>query len=442
AALNFAKPRNAEEKIDVFAQRALFEFRQLRLFQDRKANLLVQPLTTKNGGYLPGYLVVKNLWHQLVFNRGVTPLLDTDLFLLYLRTFIYDDLGFVDVLLSPEHSLKPNQEGDSSQAIADYFFTRISECSQLTTKEVASRVEAAILNGGASYYDDVQVGTSPEQARRGKKRFEDLLADFESGSADKTEELLRLREYQIRIIKQRRFICIASFAAPVEVNEKGRVLVGQQIGRDGQTRPLFGLSGRSGLRQAKGSGSVECFLCARPRLSVMTVNLQDEVVAVFSLSEAFDAALAAEVGEMRASLSDALKRKELFAEYLDIALAEPELAHWRKAYANAYEVGIENFYIDKALSRTPEECVETCASTMRETGFYKVLGEDYELVNTFARFSLNSSLARGARALLKDLTDPDHWDFDQLVNEIKTRGLNAHFPLLVDLEDKILFSLV
>jgi hypothetical protein len=69
--------------------------------QLRKEDLLVSQLDCKDGGYLAGYMAVKNLRFTLLTNRKCTHLVDQDLYLGFIRSFIYEDYGFVDVLLGP-----------------------------------------------------------------------------------------------------------------------------------------------------------------------------------------------------------------------------------------------------------------------------------------------------------------------------------------------------
>jgi hypothetical protein len=65
----------------------------------RKADMLVRPLTAGRGGYLIGYLAVKNLWQ--VAQRHSNKLRDPDLFFTYLRSLVFGDYGLVQMLLAP-----------------------------------------------------------------------------------------------------------------------------------------------------------------------------------------------------------------------------------------------------------------------------------------------------------------------------------------------------
>jgi hypothetical protein len=56
---------------------------------DRKANALRQPFTSRNGGYLPGYLAVKRVASRLRAAGGVFE--DTDFVFSYLKAFVFND---------------------------------------------------------------------------------------------------------------------------------------------------------------------------------------------------------------------------------------------------------------------------------------------------------------------------------------------------------------
>jgi hypothetical protein len=68
----------------------------------RKADLLMQPLSCDQGGYLPGYLTVKNLWLHNMIGLDCPHFMDTDFYLQFLRSFFYDDWRLVACLLDRE----------------------------------------------------------------------------------------------------------------------------------------------------------------------------------------------------------------------------------------------------------------------------------------------------------------------------------------------------
>lgn len=67
---------------------------------DAKASVLVQPLASAAGGYLPGYLAVKHMWRRL-YRQDIRLYGESDLALAYMRSYFYEDLPFAMTLLAP-----------------------------------------------------------------------------------------------------------------------------------------------------------------------------------------------------------------------------------------------------------------------------------------------------------------------------------------------------
>jgi len=81
-----------------------------------KANLLIQPFDFSDGGYLPGYMLVKAMWHHSLLREP--KFLDSEFFLHYLHAYFYNDWDFVALLLDPNRR---------EFALAEYVEKRISD---------------------------------------------------------------------------------------------------------------------------------------------------------------------------------------------------------------------------------------------------------------------------------------------------------------------------
>ncbi len=111
---------------------------------ERKASMLLEPLDTDAGGYLPGYLTVKTLWRSAA---AACPRLvrESDLFLMYLRSFFFDDLGLVDVLLNRRHASLT----DAAEQVGSCVVQRFNEFLQVRDDDVAA-FERALADGDAA----------------------------------------------------------------------------------------------------------------------------------------------------------------------------------------------------------------------------------------------------------------------------------------------------
>jgi len=97
-----------------------------------KASVLAQPLSSTAGGYLPGYLAVRNMWRHL-YTQSFDLYGESDLVLMYLRQFFYDDAALsAAILTSPGRDLE-----ESTNGIIRAFNRRLLEFERVTPEKVA-----------------------------------------------------------------------------------------------------------------------------------------------------------------------------------------------------------------------------------------------------------------------------------------------------------------
>src|SRR5215472_4764944 len=161
---------------------------------ESKAGLLCNPLTCANGGYLPGYLLVKSLWSRAraqCHERFKV----SDLFLAYLRSFIYDDYGFVAVLLDPF-----TQEYETANAITTYFSKRFQQFMKSNLEADVERFEKAVLEkekyrSGKSVGDVLDSGllrlcTDAEADKSGRESLLDMIDEMDRYYSDPSDNFL------------------------------------------------------------------------------------------------------------------------------------------------------------------------------------------------------------------------------------------------------------
>ena len=68
---------------------------------ERKANLLIEPLSARRSPYLCGYLTIKNMWFSAL-NQATEHFSDPEFFLYYCKAFFYDDWDWVYLLLKSD----------------------------------------------------------------------------------------------------------------------------------------------------------------------------------------------------------------------------------------------------------------------------------------------------------------------------------------------------
>lgn len=422
--------------------RLLAEHRTTNEFRERKANLLVQSFTARNGGYLPGYLLVKNIHRILINQTKSNKLFDRDLYLTYLRSFFYEDYAFVATLLDPDAVLDPwTHYNDSAQNISVYLQKRFAQLFVLTTRTEVDRFELAV-SAGQEFAWQIPPDVDPGLQELGRQRLQQMLAeiDFE-GPADSTEKILRRNDHWL--LAQRDLMCIGSFPAPVEVNVHQRALVGEYKS-DSTTDlriPLCSLPALEGVAVGKGAGSTEFFLSATGRYSLQTVTLNNQVVAIHSLSDNFTDAVRKQVTGYWTSLENATElRKSRYAAIhraLKESTAEVYVEHYRE---NAARVADE-LYGSKALLFTPSSHIDLCLQTLLGSGLYEILNKDSDLVRAVAYLSLVVAANPDRRAISEFLAE-ESLDLDELLDRISHSWESYGLPLVMEFGENLLWSYV
>lgn len=371
--------------------RRLVSLRRSDVFETRKANLLVQPLGPDGGGYLPGYLALKNLWHVLLNLTKSTKLFDTDLYFAFIRSFFYDDYAFVAALLDETKEIAFGGAGpiDCADAISTYFQRRWAQLSNVTEAQIAD-FEAAVLAGDPEAMP--LFGADPALAERGRRVLEAGYAELDfDGPADSLEKVLRRRDSWT--LAQRDLMCVGSFAVDVIVNEHHRVIVRERGGNGAAGFPVFAMQAHEDAQADQGEGSLEYFISPAGKYSVLTVTLHDKVVAVGSLSPNLTDTLRDQVLRYRTSHEKASADGRLWREVVATALRQDSsnelfLEHYRD---NARRV-TESLYFGKALMFTPDAALDHAIETTRKDGFYEILAGDFDLIRAAARLSLVNSV--------------------------------------------------
>ena len=164
---------------------------------ERKAGIYAPPANVFDP-YLVGYLSVRSLWCQMA--TACPELNDRDLFLSYLRSYIYDDPGMVLRILDSYPS-----ELHASEAIVTHLLSRIREL--VSFEGLSERVELWIRSALNGRVDVASIRARAADERRAKQMIElALVADVDD---DKSETLAAW----ILMTLEERQICLVASAA-------------------------------------------------------------------------------------------------------------------------------------------------------------------------------------------------------------------------------------
>jgi hypothetical protein len=163
------------------------------LLLERKAGIYAPPSNVFDP-YLVGYLSVRSLWCQMA--AACPELKDRDLFLSYLRSYLYDDPGTVLRTLDSHPS-----EVHASNAITNHLLSRIREL--VSFDDLSQRVEQWIRSAEKGHVDVASIGARAEDEQRANGMMEAaLVADVDDDNSEKlaTWMLMTLQERQICVI--------------------------------------------------------------------------------------------------------------------------------------------------------------------------------------------------------------------------------------------------
>lgn len=247
--------------------RSVPEFDGPQSWARTKASLLLQPLALDGGGYLAGYLTVRNLWQ--IARHNARSLANTDLFFMYFYSLIFDDYGLVEILLDDDidEAARAKKMLERLQARMQLLRDRSLE-DRVTEYQaaVAERKDDAIgMDGhyGSIFLDEAFVKRIREIIR--KRREQWLLSE-------RTEAGRSLLFDHACEVLHRELMRIGLIWVTVEVTGEGQV-----IGREGDEVRFTGPA-KVGVSPGAGSGFLAVYFDPRRMGRVALCFRANEVV--------------------------------------------------------------------------------------------------------------------------------------------------------------------
>ena len=449
-----------------------------------KAGLLCNPLTCADGGYLPGYLLVKNLWHLAA--GKCEHLRASDLFLTYLRCFFYEDYGFVAVLLDPS-----TRELKTANAITIYFSRRLQEFMDSDFTDV-TRFEKEILQKNKlheSGIDTIGSGllrlcTDAQADQLGRKRFQALIDETSIYSPDFLDDMLRVLNQAI--LFQRDIMCVGSLQVSLSVSRErdsircqplddackevvlskgGKVLLRLLVHPGAVQRELrmacqydsgaieimmpYALAPHTGqvqvyfpseIEEGESEGSLDLFFSQSATYKVCVISRGEKPIAYLFLDP--QALHQEETGEAARKLfmerhiekpflekTHAPLSKQILEAVVDKCnpLMKLPLEHFQK-HINS---NMDRFYLSFAFLHVQDEKLEECINAMRKHGFYEILGKDTELVEALAFLGISTSLTASRKVIAKWFSSYGS-DLDTTIAALQRHGKQYSLPEVLE----------
>ncbi|HYS70001.1 MAG TPA: hypothetical protein VEM14_07140, partial [Gemmatimonadaceae bacterium] len=189
----FAPAVETDDKPLLLLEGLLQALRRDPLLLERKAGIYAPPADVFDP-YLVGYLSVRSLWCQMA--AACSELNDRDLFLSYLRSYLYDDRGMVLRILGSYPS-----EVHACGAIVNYLLSRIGEL--VSFEGLGERVELWIRSAENGHVDAASIGAKAADEQRAERIMElALVADVDDDKSETlaTWMLMTLQERQVCVV--------------------------------------------------------------------------------------------------------------------------------------------------------------------------------------------------------------------------------------------------
>jgi hypothetical protein len=386
---------------------------------NRKASLLLQPFSVKAGGYLPGYLAVKSLW------RAATrkcPLLanETDLFLMYLRGYIYNDWAFVATLLSEE-----TNEIRSAESIVNHLNDRIREWDNLSEQGLSEFENSIAAHRGPDPPLLRGLRVPDSAAASGRQRLNNLTNELSEDTRADESMTTAIAAWSTSVLHRRQFMNLAS--VPVELCKTVDGLPEVQWQRCSLLKPTrsdFTANPKNSL----GKAQLEVvFELRQDRFErAVVVHRGNKVLVCIPLGLKDDA------NETRRSIRRAflgrplvIKAEETMRTMVDHVVRKSWFRVAIDHCSSQVDGIIDEFFKDLSLRFARDyDAIDNCASSMTQTGFRAILNSS-ALVKGLALLGLATSLNPAAN-FVKDIFEKHTLSLSRTLDELnaayKVRG--------------------
>lgn len=256
--------------------------REARLTDDalrRRVALLSEPLAPTAGGYLPGYLAVKTLWAGGGLLAGsALSFSETDLFLSYLRAYVYRDYGLVNVLLDQETS-----GIESVNALSGYLQERLGNFFEAVDPETDFAAHEALaerlrgVNSGLGKPPPAHLHVDDLAYQAGVVAWSDVKAYMSGRGISEDEDMHR--EMQRTLNNSRHFMHFGAIDGELEVDVRGRARLwsGKRLVWDTRVDPAHA---------GRGRGRVELFTSTyKSESRMVALSREGDVLVVDTLGD-------------------------------------------------------------------------------------------------------------------------------------------------------------
>lgn len=441
----------------------LCAYRSSEFAMRRKSDILVRPMTTANGGYLLGYLAVKNIWSNSL--KRSKKLTDSDLFLTYLRNIVFEDPIIADMILEP-----PIDTAQMINALLSRLHQRLKLLGSQDIEDRVERFERSIADTETldESWDSVYIEEEARKKTTEKLSYclaapirEQLIHDpalearleqmYKKSELPPGTPAPKKREILIELIQKfgseltlPNTLENSAFidAAPMVHRTLLRIRVDRvniQVDADHSCTvsqrgsQLFTTSARKDVPKGEGPGLLALYflpdygslalVCVKDDRCVFALFPEDvpksirdhdtAIIAQVLLNEKGRIALPPLMRQIFESLTEGSKEFQDLDKQVDQA--------------------ITNLYLNHSVCFVPDGKLDSCLKVMQTNGFWEVLDENGDSVSALAALGLISSFTP-VIAQIEALMRLYDFDLLQFITELESAQDRYGYPLLLTWE--------
>lgn len=412
----------------------LFQYRTSETALHRKINVLMRSISNDPHHYLAGYLSVKQIWLTAV--RNTPAFLDRDLFLCFLRDWIFQDWKLID------HLADPDRDCLAVKCLAsERIQTRLG---QLATTNLTEEVAVYERETDSKQPDPAKLlwslHISEREAQQGQERLKLLLNKIRMGMNGGNHENWYLAD-MLTLRHRQEIMRLALEQVEIEVNEYDRVLVRKKASIECE------------------GGSIEEFMDTYLAASApeeaergvtpgwMTMYFLPEYLAVVALAVRDNQPMVS-IPSVGIPNDDLETLQVAVTKVVSTESTRGELTRIGRQLVDelddpVYDITIDSMpkhvrqiYTFYALNLVPEDKLAEVEAMLSQKGLYHVLDRNGDLLNAFVKLSLATpsvtpSLHTSYQEFLSKMIVDDGFTLDSVLLQLYQRQEETGMPLLI-----------
>jgi len=379
----------------------LQKLRRDPMLLERKAGVYAAP-TNEFDPYLIGYLSVHSLWCQM--SAACTKLNDRDLFLQYLRSYIYEDPGMILCILDSYPS-----ELHAANSIVNHLLSRIRDL--VSFDGLSERVELWIQTAEKGSLDMASILAKTEDLQRAQKMMKHAWVVDVEDDLDTT-----LAAWMLMTLEERRVCIIASSSVRLESQHGTDHL---DIFAQGASEPMFSISGDS----VKGANEGEVVLVGLSKgQAIVTLLRVDQDVKVLSIVGSFDES---ELDIAKRHVANRPITASLHEKFRANLENSADVTTIWKIVAEQVSPAMNELFGPLATLNAKESEWQEAFSTLQRDGLFGILDQDAELTRAIASIGLTNTYSTNVNVIrmMSKVLGVEDKALDQAINLSQRHGL-------------------